>query len=73
VLGRFFPPFILVCLARLLPRVLLRGWIAWLEDRALLALLLALAAAFGILVPTVQVLCMALAVAALLLSAGNLS
>jgi hypothetical protein len=71
VLVRVFPPFILVCLARLLPCVLLQGWIAWLDDRALLALLLALAAAFGLLVPTVQVLGMALVIAALLLSAGK--
>jgi hypothetical protein len=71
VLARVFPPFILVCLTRLLPRLLLRGWIAWLDDRALLALLLALAAAFGILVPTVQVLGMVLVIAALLLSAGK--
>jgi hypothetical protein len=68
-LARIFPPFILVCLARLLPRVLLRGWIAWLEDRALLALLLALAAALGVLVLAVQLLAMALATAALLLAA----
>jgi hypothetical protein len=71
VLARVFPPFILICLARLLPRMLLRGWIGWLEDRALLALLLALAAALGLLVPTVQVLGMALVIAALLLSAGK--
>jgi hypothetical protein len=71
VLARIFPPFILLCLARMLPRVLLRGWTAWLEDRALLALLLALAAALGVLMPAVQVLAMALATAALLLSAGK--
>lgn len=70
-LTRVFPPFILLCLARLLPRVLLRGWIAWLEDRALLALLLALAAVLGVLTPAVQVLAMTLAAAALLLSAGK--
>jgi hypothetical protein len=71
VLARMFPPFILICLARLLPRVLLRGWIAWLEDRALLAVLLALAAAFGLLVPAVEVLAMALSITALLFSAGK--
>jgi hypothetical protein len=70
-IGRIFPPFILLCLARLLPRVLLRGWIAWLEDRALLALLLAMAAAFGVLMPAVEILTMVLAAAALLLSSGN--
>jgi len=51
--------------------VLLRGWIAWLEDRALLALILALAAFFGVLIDAVQVLAMLLALAALLLSAGK--
>lgn len=71
LLSRVFPPFILVCLARLLPRVLLRSWVAWLEDRALLALLLALAAAFGVLVPAVEVLAMGLAFAALLLLTGK--
>ena len=70
-IGRIFPPFILLCLARLLPGVLLRGWIAWLEDRALLALLLAVAAAFGVLMPAVEILTMVLAAAALLLSSGN--
>jgi hypothetical protein len=71
VLVRVFPPFILVCLARLLPRVLTRGWIAWLEDRALLSLVLALAAVLGFLVPAVQILGMVLATTALLLSAGK--
>jgi hypothetical protein len=71
VLTRVFPPFMLICLARLLPRVLLRGWIAWLEDRALMALVLAIAAAFSFLVPAVQVLGIALASVALLLSAGK--
>lgn len=71
LLTHLFPPFILLVLARLLPQVLLRGWIAWLHDRALLALLLALAAALGVLTEAVQVLAMALATAALLLSAGK--
>jgi hypothetical protein len=71
VLTRIFPPFMLLALTRFLPRVLLRGWIAWLEDRALLALLLALAAVFGVLAPAVQLLTMVLATAALLLSAGK--
>jgi hypothetical protein len=67
-LSRIFAPFMLLCLVRLLPRVLLRGWIAWLEDRALLALLLAVAAAIGVLAPAVQVLAAVLAAGALLLS-----
>lgn len=71
VLARIFPPFMLICLARLLPRTLPRGWICWLEDRTLLALPLALAAALEVLVPAVQILAMALAAAALLLCAGK--
>ena len=71
LLTRAFPPVMLICLARLLPRVLLRGWIAWLEDRALLALLLAIAAVLGMLTPAVQVIAMLLAGGALLLSAGK--
>jgi hypothetical protein len=71
LLTRVFPPFMLLCLVRLLPRVLLRGWIAWLEDRALLALLLAIAAAVGVLAPAVQVLAALLTVAALVLADGR--
>ncbi len=71
LLDRLFPPFILIALVQLLPRVMLRGWIAWLEDRALLALLLALAAALGGLIPVVQLLAIVLAMAALLLSVGK--
>lgn len=70
-LTRVFPPLILLCFARLLPRVLLRGWIVWLEDRALLAVLLALAAALGVLMPAVQVLAALLGLAALALTAGR--
>jgi hypothetical protein len=71
VLASFFPPFMLLCLARLLPRLLPRGWIAWLEDRTLLAVPLTLAAVLGVLTPAVQLLAMALAAGALLLSAGK--
>lgn len=69
--ARVFPPFMLLCLVRLLPRVLLRGWIVWLEDRALLALLLALAAALKLLIPAVELLAAGLVTAGLLLSAGK--
>lgn len=47
-------PLVLVCLLRILPRVFDRGWTAWLQDRALLCILLAAAAAFGILRETVE-------------------
>lgn len=71
LLSRVFAPFILVCLVRLLPRVALRGWIAWLEDRALLALLLALSAGVGVLTPAVQVFTMVLAASGMLLSVAK--
>ena len=71
LLAHVFPPFILIALARLLPRVLLREWVAWLEDRAQLALILALAAFLGVLDEGVQVLAMLLALAALALTAGK--
>jgi hypothetical protein len=71
VMPRVFAPFILICLARLLPRVLLRGWIAWLEDRALLALLLGVAAVFGVVTPVVEIAAMALVTGALLLTVGK--
>ena len=67
-LERAFPPFMLVAMVRLLPRLLLRGWTAWLEDRALLALLLGLAAAVSVLLPMVTLFAAGLAVAGLLLS-----
>lgn len=71
LLTQLFAPFILVALVRLLPRVLLRGWIGWLEDRTLLALVLALAVALDVLAPAIEVVAMALAITALLLSAGK--
>ena len=71
LLTRAFPPFMLVCLVRLLPSVLLRGWIAWLQDRALLALLLAIAAAIGVLTPAVQITTALLAFAAVLLAGSR--
>ncbi|MDE2437151.1 MAG: hypothetical protein KGM49_12910, partial [Sphingomonadales bacterium] len=44
---RFFPPFMLVVLLRMLARILRGRWAAWLDDRALLALGMALAVASG--------------------------
>lgn len=70
-LERAFPSFMLVAMVRLLPRLLLRGWTAWLEDRALLALLLALAALVDVLSPAVTLLAVGLAVAGVLLSGGR--
>jgi hypothetical protein len=68
---RAFAPFILICFVRLLPRVLPRVSTAMLEDRALLALVLAIAALAGVLVPAVEVIAAVLAAAGLVLSAGR--
>jgi hypothetical protein len=70
--GRLFPPLMLVILARLLPRVFDRALVPWIEDRVLLALLLALAAGLGALSGAVQVLALLLAIAGLLFPGGKL-
>jgi hypothetical protein len=67
LLERVFPPLILLGLTRLLPRAFDRPWTAWLEDRALLSLLLAFAAAAGVLGEAVQVIALALALAGIAL------
>lgn len=64
---RFFPPLILVALLRLLPRVLGPGWTAWLEDRALVALVLAIAVATGFARETVEGAAAVLALTGILL------
>ncbi|MDR2858320.1 MAG: hypothetical protein LBV50_10805 [Novosphingobium sp.] len=71
LLASAFPPFILLCLVRLLPRVLPRTSTAALEDRALLALILAIAAAMDMLVPAVEAIAAVLAAAGLLFSTGK--
>jgi len=58
---RLFGPVMLLAMIRLLPRVIAERWTAWVEDRLLLALALALAAAFGRLAPAVTLLAMGLA------------
>ncbi len=49
-------PLVLLSLLRILPQIFALGLSAWLEDRAALCLLLAIAAAAGVLVPVVTVL-----------------
>jgi hypothetical protein len=46
-IDRLFPPFMLVALLRILPRLLAPRWSGWFGDRALLALGLGGAIAFG--------------------------
>lgn len=63
---RAFAPVMLVMLVRLLPRLFDRTLAPWIEDRTLLALLLAIAAGFGFLITAVHVLVVLLALAGLL-------
>ena len=64
---RAFAPLMLLCLVRLVPRLAERAWASWLADRALLALLLAVAAGTGLLTQAVPVLAAALGLLAILL------
>ena len=70
-LERAFPPVMLLCLARLLPRALDRHWSGWVKDRLVLALLLALASAFGVLGEATQALAVLLALAGILIPGGR--
>jgi hypothetical protein len=66
-----FAPFMLIGLTRLLPRAFDRPWAAWLEDRALLALLLALAAMAGLLIEAVEIIAVLLALAGIAIPVGR--
>jgi hypothetical protein len=46
-------PLFLVCLLRIVPHIFARNWTAWFEDRALLCIVLAVAAAAGALIQVV--------------------
>jgi hypothetical protein len=52
-LARYFPALILLALLRIVPRLVPQAWVYWLEDRALLALLVALAALAGLAAPVI--------------------
>lgn len=58
---RAFAPAILILLLRLLPRYVRASWTTWFEDRALLAVFLALMAGLGVLDEAVQVCAFVLA------------
>lgn len=62
-----FPPIVLVGLLRIIPRNLPLRRVGWLEDRLLLAILLAFAASMGILLPAVQILALALLIMGMVL------
>jgi hypothetical protein len=68
---RTFAPLILLMLARLIPRLLDGIWGPWVEDRTVLALLLAVAAGTDVLLPGVQLLAILLALAGIVFSRGK--
>lgn len=53
MLARLFPPLMLFALLRIVPRLLSQQWTAWLEDRALLAILVGLSLLAGVAAPVV--------------------
>lgn len=64
---RIFAPLMLILMVHLTPRLLLDGIAGWVCDRAVLALVLGLAAAVGYLGPVVRLLAVALTVAGIVL------
>ncbi len=68
---RGFAPLMLLCLVRLLPRITDRGWSVWLADRALLALVLAIAAGLGHLSQALPLLAATLALFAVVWPGGR--
>jgi hypothetical protein len=59
LLERAFAPVMLICILRMLPRVFSTRWIAWVKDRAFLALMLAIASGLGnlnIAIPVVAII-----------------
>lgn len=69
-LERLFPPLMLLALLRIVPRVLNQPWTAWLEDRALLAILIGLGLLAGAGAPVVYGLALALAACGILWPQG---
>lgn len=69
-LDRLFPPLMLLALLRIVPRLLSQTWTAWLEDRALLAILIGLGLLAGAGAPMVYGLAIALAACGILWPQG---
>lgn len=67
---RLFPPLMLFALLRILPRVVNQPWTAWLEDRALLAVIVGLALLAGLGAPVVYGLALLLAACGILWPQG---
>ena len=65
-LERFFAPLMLMAMLRIVPRVAPERWTFWLEDRALLALIIGLAVLAGLAVPVVYGLALLLAACGIL-------
>jgi hypothetical protein len=65
-----FAPVMLIALLRIVPRVLRQGWTAWLEDRALLAIVIGLAGLAGLAAPVAYGLALALAACGILWPQG---
>lgn len=68
---RVFAPLMLLCLIRLVPRIVERNWLAWIGDRSLLTILLAVAAGAGALHQTVYLAATALALLGILWPGGK--
>ena len=68
---RSFAPLILICLIRLAARIAERGWAVWLADRALLSLILALAAGLGMLAQALPAMAIVLGLLGVLWPGGR--
>lgn len=63
--GPAFPPIALLLLMRIVPKIVGHGRRGWMEDRAVLCLVLVAAHAFGIVLPCVEILSVLFLIAAL--------
>ncbi|MFN5779554.1 MAG: hypothetical protein ACK44O_08780, partial [Novosphingobium sp.] len=70
LIERLFPPVMLLALLRIVPRVLRQGWTAWLQDRALLAILIGLGLLAGLGAPLIYGLAALLAACGILWPQG---
>lgn len=68
---RFFPPLMLVCLLRILPRLVAPRWRSWLGDRGLLASGLAIAIGSGFGNGAIQIAASLSALAGILIPSGK--
>ncbi|MFM5948605.1 MAG: hypothetical protein ACKOPM_05145 [Novosphingobium sp.] len=68
---RLFPPFMLVALLRIMPRLAASRWTAWLEDRGILAAAFAVAIGSGFGSGTIHVAASIVALAGILLPFGQ--